>query len=49
MKIISMMVYGCAGEEPALLAETYELSFASVFQRGTIKEFIRFNSRLVIR
>ena len=48
MRIISIHVYRCGQEEPAMLASTFEVSFVSLFQRGTLKEFINFNSRLVI-
>jgi hypothetical protein len=48
MRIISIHVYKLGGEEPVMLANAYEVSFVSIFQRGTLKEFINFNSRLVI-
>ena len=47
MKIISIHVYKCSGDEPIMLANAYELGFVSFFQRGTLREFINFNSRLV--
>lgn len=47
MRIISIHVFKCTEEEPVLLASAFELSFVSIFQRGTLKEFINFNSRLV--
>lgn len=47
MRIISIHVYKCTSDEPVLLASTYEVGFVSIFQRGTLKEFINFNSRLV--
>ncbi len=47
MRIISIHVYKCTSEDPIQLACTYELGFVSIFQRGTLKEFINFNSRLV--
>lgn len=48
MRIISIHVYKCGKEEPVMLASTFEVGFVSLFQRGTLKEFINFNSRLVI-
>ena len=47
MKILSMHIFNCSGSEPVLLASTYEIGFVSIFQRGTLKEFINFNARLV--
>lgn len=47
MRIISIHVYK-TGNEPILLAQTFELGFASIFERGTLKEFINFHSRLVV-
>ena len=47
MRIISMHVYKCSSDEPVLLSSVFEISFVSIFQRGTLKEFINFNSRLV--
>ncbi len=48
MRIISIHVYKLGEEEPVMLASTFELGFVSIFQRGTLKEFINFNSRLVV-
>jgi len=48
MKIISIHVYKTTNEEPYLLASAFELGFVSIFQRGTLKEFINFNSRTVM-
>ena len=48
MKIISIHIYKCFGEEPILLGATYEVGFVGYFQRGTLKEFINFNSRTVV-
>lgn len=48
MRIISVHVYKCSGDEPIMLASAYEVSFVGFFQRGTLKEFINFNSRLVV-
>jgi hypothetical protein len=47
MKILSMHVFNCSGEDPVVLASAYEIGFVSIFQRGTLKEFINFNARLV--
>jgi hypothetical protein len=49
MKILSMHIFNCTGDEPVLLASAYEIGFVSIFQRGTLKEFINFNARLVAR
>jgi hypothetical protein len=49
MRIISVHVFNCAAENPILLASAFELGFVSIFQRGTLKEFINFNSRFVVR
>lgn len=48
MRIISIHIYKLGQDEPVMLASTYEVGFVSLFQRGTLKEFINFNSRLVI-
>ena len=48
MRIISIHVYKTIKEDPILLASTFEVSDFSIFQRGTIKEFINFNSRTVM-
>jgi len=44
MRIISIQIYKCYGDEPVCLGSTYELGFVGYFQRGTLKEFINFNS-----
>ena len=49
MRIISIHVYKCTDKDPVILASAYDLSFVNYFQRSTLKEFIIFNSRLVIR
>lgn len=49
MRIISIQIFKCTDAEPILLSSAYELSFVNFFSRGTLKEFINFNSRLVIR
>ena len=48
MKIISIHIYSLYEKNPIILDCTYDLSFVSIFQRGALKEFINFNSRLVI-
>lgn len=48
MKIISIHVYKVDSDEPILLASTFELSFISIFQRGTLKKIINFDSRVVV-
>ena len=47
MRIISIYIYSNLKEDPVLLASTSEVSFVSLFQRGVLREFIGFNSRLV--
>lgn len=47
MRIISIHIYRVLENEQIMLGSTYELGFVSIFQRGTLKEFINFNSRLV--
>ena len=50
MRIISISVYSKQNNnEPILLASADELSFVSIFQRGTLREFIKFHSRLVVQ
>jgi len=49
MRIISITIYKSVGDDPVMLQSAYELGFVSIFQRGTLKEFINFHSRLVIR
>lgn len=48
MKIISIHVWKLNPEDPIILASAFELGFISIFQRGTVKEFIKFNARTVI-
>jgi hypothetical protein len=48
MRIISIQMYKQTENDPILLASTADLSFANYFSRSTIKEFINFNSRLVV-
>ena len=48
MKILSIHIFRSNQPEPILLASAYAVSFVSVFQRGTLKQFLLFHSRLVI-
>ena len=48
MKILSIHVFRSNQPEPILLSSAFEISFVSVFQRGTLKQFLNFHSRLVI-
>jgi synaptobrevin family protein YKT6 len=49
MRIVSAQIFCTYNEEPIKLGGVFELDFVSFLQRGTIKEFINFNSRLVIK
>ena len=48
MRILSIHVFSLYKAKPIILASAFQLDFASIFQRGTIKNFINFHSRLVI-
>jgi hypothetical protein len=48
MRIISIQLYKQTETDPILLASATDLSFANYFSRSTIKEFVNFNSRLVV-
>ena len=48
MRILSIHVFSLYKDKPIILASAFQLDFASIFQRGTIKNFINFHSRLVI-
>ena len=48
MKILSIHVFSCIPAEPVCLSSAFELSFVSMFQRGTLQQFLNFHSRLVI-
>lgn len=48
MRLISLHVYKIGSTEPIQLASAMDVSFAGLFERGTIKEFINFHSRLVV-
>ena len=49
MRLISIHLYvKTTDTEPICIGSSMDLSFAGFFERGTIKEFINFNARLVI-
>ncbi len=49
MRLISIHVYkSLAEQQPILLSSAYNLSFCGFFEKGTVKEFINFHSRLVV-
>ena len=48
MKILSIHIFSLYGDKPIILSSAYSLSFVSIFQRGTVKDFLKFHSRLVI-
>ena len=48
MKIISIHIFSLYQDKPIILSSAFSLSFISIFQRGTMKEFLNFHSRLVI-
>lgn len=48
MRIISIHVFSLYKEKPIILSSAFEVSFVSIFQRGTLKEFLNFHSRLVV-
>ena len=48
MRILSIHIFSLHNAEPIILSSAFELSFVSIFQRGTLKEFLNFHSRLVI-
>ena len=48
MKILSIHIFSLYQEKPIILSSVFSLSFVSIFQRGTLKEFLNFHSRLVI-
>ena len=49
MKILSIHVFSLYQNSPIILSSAFSLSFISIFQRGTLKEFLNFHSRLVIK
>ena len=48
MRILSIHVFSLYKAKPIILASAFQLDFVSIFQRGTLKDFINFHSRLVI-
>ena len=48
MRILSIHVFSLYKEKPIILSSAFSLSFVSIFQRGTLKNFLNFHSRLVI-
>ena len=48
MRILSIHVFSLYKDKPIILASAFQLDFVSIFQRGTLKNFINFHSRLVI-
>ena len=48
MKIISIHIFSLNGEKPIILSSAYEVSFVSMFQRSTLKQFLVFHSRLIM-
>ena len=48
MKILSIHVFSLYQNKPIILSSAFSLSFISIFQRGTLKEFLNFHSRLII-
>ena len=48
MKILSIHIFSLYQSKPIILSSAFALSFISIFQRGTLKEFLNFHSRLVI-
>ena len=48
MRILSIHIFSLHNNEPIILSSAFEPSFVSIFQRGTLKEFLNFHSRLVI-
>ena len=48
MKIISIHIFSLNNEKPIILSSAFEVSFVSMFQRSTLKQFLVFHSRLVM-
>ena len=48
MKILSIHIFSLYQSKPIILSSAFALSFVSIFQRGTLKDFLNFHSRLVI-
>ena len=48
MRILSIHIFSLYKSEPIILSSASSLAFVSIFQRGTLKDFLNFHSRLVI-
>ena len=48
MKILSIHIFSLYQVKPIILSSAFSVSFVSIFQRGTLKDFLNFHSRLVI-
>ena len=48
MRILSIHIFSLYKSNPIILSSAFSLSFVSIFQRGTLKDFLNFHSRLVI-
>ena len=48
MRIISIHIFSLYKSKPIILSSAFSLAFVSIFQRGTLKDFLNFHSRLVI-
>ena len=48
MKILSIHIFSLYNNKPIILSSAFSLAFVSIFQRGTLKDFLNFHSRLVI-
>ena len=48
MRILSIHVFSLYQSKPIILSSAFSLQFVSIFQRGTLKDFLNFHSRLVI-
>ncbi len=48
MRILSIHIFSLYKSEPIILSSAFSLAFVSIFQRGTLKDFLNFHSRLVI-
>jgi len=48
MRIVCIHIFKCGKLEPILLSNASDLSFVGMFERSTVRQFIHFNSRLVV-
>ena len=46
--MLSIHIFSLYQVKPIILSSAFSLSFVSIFQRGTLKDFLNFHSRLVI-